>query len=128
MASDQDMERKQRYTDKPEYYCCDLLEATAEEPRCIQYENRLKEYTFADPDGFPLLHLKYCPWCAADISLLRGFWLEKYVDYVKRHKTVRYDEFDRFWPIISRNLSFEETVRLFTFLRIVGLCISHLVL
>lgn len=73
-----------------------MLEAAVKDLGYIQYEARIKEYTFADVDGFPLLHLDHCPWCHADISSLRALFFDKQFDYVREQKALTFDEFERY--------------------------------
>ncbi|KAK9901005.1 hypothetical protein WJX75_005797 [Coccomyxa subellipsoidea] len=104
--------RKKRYNDIPNSYCCDTLANAVEDLGYIQYQAAMKEYTFADADGFPLMRLAHCPFCGAALPSLRGLLDDKLFEYRFKRKALSREEFDDYWPIIKQDLGYEETMRL----------------
>jgi hypothetical protein len=72
----------------------------------------MREYTFADADGFPLMRLTHCPFCGAAHPSLRGLLDDKFYEYYFERKALSRKEFDDHWPIIKQDLGYDETMRL----------------
>ena len=104
--------QKKRYNDTPDSYCCNTLANALEDLGYIQYEAAMKEYTFADADGFPLMRLAHCPFCGSGLPSLRGLLRDKRAEYVLHRKTLSRKEFQDHWPIIKQDLGYDETMRL----------------
>ena len=101
------MTKKQTETDKPYQYCCEALKY-ALDIGSITYDGPLEEFRLIRVKGVGGQYLDYCPWCGEPIFSLRGLHAKKIIEYEEMED----EEFDRYWPIIAKDLSFAETMRL----------------
>ena len=101
------MTRETIQIDEPEGYCCISLEDAVQNGE-ITYHPHLEEFRLYPAEGKRASYINYCPWCGESVISLRGLRCEKMFEY----ENLNDEEFDRFWPIIAKNLSKEETMRL----------------
>lgn len=109
---------RRAYNDRADSYCCSSMEDEVEgglDGRSLgylQYDDWVKDFVLVHPSGHPVACLQYCPWCGAYIGASRELYHDKYFEYVRKGPIKTFEEFHKRWPIISRGLDQEETMRL----------------
>ncbi len=104
--------QEQGCKERPASYCCKKMRYAVEEMGYLQYEERERQYIFVDDEGWTVVLISYCPFCATHLPSLGDLMDSKCLEYVAERKVLTGEEFDRHWLIIREDLPFEETMRL----------------